>query len=197
MTQLEIDAEGAKRLTKAYEDAVAQGSDTFDFEGHQFNTQYAKYVVEYLNNELAKASLGIPASALPDLEVGLHEKPVDELEPEVREELEQMLEVMKTGAKILFAGVESMADLGRCLGDICQRDNALMRDAIKSEMDRRAHFEHSVYQLATAAIAILLESSPQFNTPLLEDQISNALDRCAERVFKHGTVTYAVQRGDS
>ncbi len=39
-------------LRKAYEEAVAQGQDSFTFEGTQYLTEYAKYLLEHLDNNL-------------------------------------------------------------------------------------------------------------------------------------------------
>lgn len=37
------------RLRKAYSDAVEQKLDQFTFEGHEYVTGYAKYLLEYLD----------------------------------------------------------------------------------------------------------------------------------------------------
>ena len=42
-----------ERFKKAYADAVAQGLDDFIFDGNEFVTDYAKYLIEYLDGRLA------------------------------------------------------------------------------------------------------------------------------------------------
>ena len=46
--QIEFTPEKAKRLKKAYEAAVKENKNSFIFEGNEFVTGYAKYVLEYL-----------------------------------------------------------------------------------------------------------------------------------------------------
>lgn len=41
-----------KRFQKAYDLAVKEGKETFTFDGHEWLTQYAKYVLEYLNDKI-------------------------------------------------------------------------------------------------------------------------------------------------
>lgn len=46
---IQFDPEKMKRLEKAYEKAVSDGDKSFIFEGDEFVTGYAKYVIEYLH----------------------------------------------------------------------------------------------------------------------------------------------------
>jgi hypothetical protein len=46
-----FDKPKAQRLQKAYDAAVKAGADQFTFEGNEFVTNYAKYLLEYLKNE--------------------------------------------------------------------------------------------------------------------------------------------------
>jgi hypothetical protein len=48
---MRFDEPKAKRLKKAYDEAVAAGKDQFVFEGADFLTSYCKYLLEYLRNE--------------------------------------------------------------------------------------------------------------------------------------------------
>ncbi len=41
-----------KRFKKAYEEAAAANRAVFDFDGHQFVVQYARYLIEYLEGQL-------------------------------------------------------------------------------------------------------------------------------------------------
>lgn len=50
MDEIEFDRTKYNRLQKAYERAVVQGLDVFTFEGKEFVTSYAKYLLEYLKN---------------------------------------------------------------------------------------------------------------------------------------------------
>ena len=38
-----------RKLQSAYDKAVAEGLDQFTFEGNEYVTQYAKYLLEYIN----------------------------------------------------------------------------------------------------------------------------------------------------
>jgi len=49
---LEFDEDRKNRLQKAYDKALVEKKDMFVFEGHEFVTKYAKYVLEYLNTAL-------------------------------------------------------------------------------------------------------------------------------------------------
>ena len=45
-----------ERFKRAYKAARLQsGSDVFQFDGHEFVLDYAKYLIEYLDSELPKA----------------------------------------------------------------------------------------------------------------------------------------------
>lgn len=46
---IEFDEDRMGRLQKAYHKALVEKKDVFIFEGHEFVTKYAKYVLEYLN----------------------------------------------------------------------------------------------------------------------------------------------------
>lgn len=46
---IEFDEDRMGRLQKAYDKALVEKKDVFIFEGHEFVTKYAKYVLEYLN----------------------------------------------------------------------------------------------------------------------------------------------------
>lgn len=46
---IEFDEDRMGRLRKAYNKALVEKKDVFIFEGHEFVTKYAKYVLEYLN----------------------------------------------------------------------------------------------------------------------------------------------------
>lgn len=46
-----IDTDTAQRLRKAYQQAKKENKETFTFEGHEFVTQYAYYLLEYLKME--------------------------------------------------------------------------------------------------------------------------------------------------
>ena len=43
-----------RRFKKAYGRAVADKKDSFVFDGNEFVTDYAKYLIEYLDKEFAK-----------------------------------------------------------------------------------------------------------------------------------------------
>lgn len=45
-------AEMLERLKKAYAHAVETNLESFEFDGNEFNTNYAKYLIEYLDNTL-------------------------------------------------------------------------------------------------------------------------------------------------
>ena len=49
---ISFDREKAGRLKQSYNVAVRGGFDTFKFEGDEFVTNYAKYLLEYLNERL-------------------------------------------------------------------------------------------------------------------------------------------------
>lgn len=40
------------KFAVAYEEAVAQRKDVFTFDGHEFVTSYAKYLLQYLDSQL-------------------------------------------------------------------------------------------------------------------------------------------------
>lgn len=44
----------AKRLKKRYQQAVENGEKDFTFEGNEFVTNFAKYLLEYLESRLGK-----------------------------------------------------------------------------------------------------------------------------------------------
>jgi hypothetical protein len=46
-----IDTDTAKRLRKAYQQAVKEEKEAFEFEGNTFLTKYAYYLLEYLKME--------------------------------------------------------------------------------------------------------------------------------------------------
>jgi hypothetical protein len=48
---IRFDAAKAKRLGAAYKAALASGAEQFSFEGADFLTSYAKYVLEYLSTK--------------------------------------------------------------------------------------------------------------------------------------------------
>ena len=53
MTQLiEFDREKLKRLKGRYDRAVINNEKTFQFDGGDYLTTYAKYLIEHLENEL-------------------------------------------------------------------------------------------------------------------------------------------------
>lgn len=54
MRTINFDREKRDALRKAWRAAVDQDKDEFMFEGHLFLTDYAKYVLEYLDSKLGK-----------------------------------------------------------------------------------------------------------------------------------------------
>ena len=53
---IEWDRPKLERFKKVYSAAVAQrtNDDVFEFDGHEFNIKYAKYLIEYLDSRLAR-----------------------------------------------------------------------------------------------------------------------------------------------
>jgi hypothetical protein len=49
---IHFNMEKKRQFQVAWETAVVNGEDQFDFDGHPFLTSYAKYLVEHLNNTL-------------------------------------------------------------------------------------------------------------------------------------------------
>lgn len=49
----EFDRPKLERLKQRYEEAVTNGEETFEFEGHELYHAYAKYMIEYLEGVLA------------------------------------------------------------------------------------------------------------------------------------------------
>ena len=52
-TTITVDSKTRDELQKAYDAAVASGSDTFMFKGGEVVVGYAKYLLEYMNNQLS------------------------------------------------------------------------------------------------------------------------------------------------
>jgi len=52
MGSVSFDKAKMDQLQVAYDKAVAAGDDQFVFEGHELLTQYAKYLLEYLETKL-------------------------------------------------------------------------------------------------------------------------------------------------
>ena len=50
MNNISFDWEKLNRLKTAYNNAVKSGQNSFIFEGHELLTNYAKYLIEYLNS---------------------------------------------------------------------------------------------------------------------------------------------------
>jgi len=50
MTTINFDSEKIKRLEKAYAKAVKNSMESFIFEGNEYYTDYAKYMLEYLHS---------------------------------------------------------------------------------------------------------------------------------------------------
>jgi hypothetical protein len=48
---MNFDRPKTKRLRAAYTAATAAGQDQFDFDGHALLTAYAKYLLDYLDNQ--------------------------------------------------------------------------------------------------------------------------------------------------
>lgn len=47
-----ITTENVALLRQAYDKAVAQNKETFTFQGEEFATSYAKYLLEWLDNQV-------------------------------------------------------------------------------------------------------------------------------------------------
>ncbi len=54
MTTITVDPATRDELQKAYDNAVASGSDTFMFKGRKVVVGYAKYLLEYMNTKLTR-----------------------------------------------------------------------------------------------------------------------------------------------
>jgi len=54
MKQLEMNQKTFERLKTAYEAARQQGLDSFVFEDNEFVTNYAKYLIEYIEMKLGE-----------------------------------------------------------------------------------------------------------------------------------------------
>lgn len=54
MAMINFDKPMRERLRKAWQAAVDQGKDEFMFEGNLFLTDYAKYLLEFLDLKLGK-----------------------------------------------------------------------------------------------------------------------------------------------
>lgn len=54
--QIEFTPEKAEQLRKAYNKAVEEKKDSFVFQGDEFVTSYAKYLLEYLDMQFGKKS---------------------------------------------------------------------------------------------------------------------------------------------
>lgn len=52
---VEYTPEKRDRLRKAYDKARSYGHGTFSFDGHTYLTDYAKYLLEYLDDQFADA----------------------------------------------------------------------------------------------------------------------------------------------
>lgn len=50
--QVEFTAESFKRFKARYDEAVKKSEESFVFEGNEFLTAYAKYVIEYIETSL-------------------------------------------------------------------------------------------------------------------------------------------------
>ena len=56
--RLSFDSKRTKRLRIAYEKATKDAKESFLFDGHEFLTDYAKYVLAYLEDRLLKQARG-------------------------------------------------------------------------------------------------------------------------------------------
>lgn len=54
MKHIEFDKEKLKRLKHVYEKAIELQQDSFWFEGNEYLTSYAKYLIEYLETKFKK-----------------------------------------------------------------------------------------------------------------------------------------------
>lgn len=52
--QIEFTAEKFKAFKKAYDKAITDKKDQFEFEGHEVLVSYAKYVIQYLTPKFDK-----------------------------------------------------------------------------------------------------------------------------------------------
>lgn len=52
--EMRFDREKRDALRKAYEKAIAEGKESFIFEGHEMLVAFVKYVLEYLDSNLGK-----------------------------------------------------------------------------------------------------------------------------------------------
>ena len=52
--ELELDLVNFPRFKKAYNKAVREEEETFNFEGFDIHTNYAKYVIEYFIKEMTR-----------------------------------------------------------------------------------------------------------------------------------------------
>lgn len=54
MTNVTFDEEKLRRLKKAYDEAVKNQKDSFFFDGQEYLTSYAKYLIEFLTTKFKK-----------------------------------------------------------------------------------------------------------------------------------------------
>jgi len=52
MNTITFDQETFKNLKQEYKKAVEKEQEIFIFQGHKLLTQYAKYIIEYLNSKM-------------------------------------------------------------------------------------------------------------------------------------------------
>ena len=62
MSTYEFTEEAFEKFKKLYEKSAQENKESFEFDGHEVLTLYAKYVIEFIeNNDKGRTSKGSPA----------------------------------------------------------------------------------------------------------------------------------------